>query len=180
MGRPRRSPLFPYPPLFRSPVEDGARGRYQKEGPARDRRWLLNPVDGLDRYAADRDQKKTGIDESRQYGGSPIAVGMLLRRPFARKPRGTPRQQQRDHVGEIMNGVGYQRQRVRGVAENELRGDERRIECNAHGKRKPDTVRCVAVPGMTVGVRMVVTIVLMGHGAYANRCGVVWIRPPRS
>jgi len=110
----------------------------QNDGPARDRRWLLNPVDGLDRYAADRDQKKTGIDESRQYGGSPIAVGMLLRRPFARKLRSTPRQQQRDHVGEIMNGVGYQRQRVRGVAENELRGDENRIERNAHGNAKPN------------------------------------------
>jgi hypothetical protein len=36
------------------------------------------------------------------------------------------------------------------------------------------------VPGMTVGVRMVVMIVVMGHGAYENRCGVVWFRPPRS
>ena len=35
-------------------------------------------------------------------------------------------------------GFGYQRQRVRGVAENELRGDERRIECNADGKLKPE------------------------------------------
>ena len=70
-----------------------------------------------------------------------------------------------------MNGVGYQRQRVRGVAENELRGDERRIECNAHGKRKPETVRRVAVPGMTVDGRMVVMIVVMGHGACDNRFG---------
>jgi len=79
-----------------------------------------------------------------------------------------------------MNGVGYQRQRVRGVAENELRGDENRIECNARGKRKPEIVRRVAVPGMTVSVSMVVMIVLMSHGAYDSRCGVVWFRPPRS
>jgi hypothetical protein len=80
-----------------------------------------------------------------------------------------------------MNRVGDQRQRVRGVTENKLRADDSRVERNTDGKREAEIVGRMAVPGMAVsgmilsgmamGVRMVVMIVVVGHGARDNRCG---------
>ena len=90
----------------------------------------------------------------------------------ARKPGRAPGEQQRDHVGKIMDGVGNQRQRIRGIAKNQLRNDEHRVERNACGKRESKIVRRMAVPGMAMPVRMVVVmIVMMGHAACDNRCG---------
>jgi hypothetical protein len=53
---------------------------------------------------------------------------MPLRRLLLRQPRRAPRQQQRNDVGEIVDGVRNQRQRVGGVAEDQLGNDERRVE----------------------------------------------------
>src|SRR5580704_10746455 len=93
-----------------------------------------------------------------------------------------------------MHSVGDQRQRVCGVAENKLGADDQSVERHTDGKRKPEIVRRMTVPGMTVpgiavpgmavsgmivGMRMVVMIVVMGHGAHDNHCGVSPVRLKR-
>ncbi len=59
-----------------------------------------------------------------------------------------------------MNGVRDQRQRIGGIAKNQLGNDERRVERSADRKRRAKTVRRVAVPGMTVGVTMRVGMIV--------------------
>jgi hypothetical protein len=128
---------------------------------------LLDPVDGLDGDAADRDQQQAGIDQRGQDRRPPVAIGVLLGRLLAREPCRAPCQQQRDHIGEIVNGIGDQRQRVRGIAEHEFGRDEGHVERHANRKRGPEIIRRVAVPGMAVAVRVAVMVVVMGHGALA-------------
>ncbi len=74
-----------------------------------------------------------------------------------------------------MNRIGNQRQRVRGIAKNQLRDHEHRVERDARSERKSEMIRRVAVPGMAVrmamsvpvvvSMGMVMMVVLMGHGA---------------
>src|SRR5207302_3033393 len=101
----------------------------------RDRRGAVEPVDRLDDNAADRNQQQAGVEQGRQDRGPAIAVGVPLRRLLLRQPRRAPRQQQRDHVGEIVNGIRNQRQRIGGVAEDQLGDDERGVQRGANGKR---------------------------------------------
>ena len=60
-----------------------------------------------------------------------------------------------------MDGIRNQRQRVRGVAENQFRDDERGIERDADGKRAAEIVRRVAVTGMVMGMTMRVGMVVV-------------------
>ena len=91
---------------------------------------------------------------------------------FCDKPRRAPCQQQRDHVGEIVNGVGDQRQRVGGVAEDQLGNDERGVERGADRERPAEIVRRVAVAGVIMGmimrVGMFVMMVIVRHSASMN------------
>ena len=107
-------------------VDDDAECCDQNDGPARDRRRLGQAIERLDDDAADRDQQQPGIEQRRQDRGPAIAVRMPLRRLLLRKPRRAPRQEQRDHVGEIVNGVGDQRERIGRVSENQFGNDEAR------------------------------------------------------
>ena len=142
-------------------VDDDAERRDQNDGPARDRRRLSQAIDRLDDDAADRDQQQPGIEQRRQDRGPAIAVGMPLRRLLLRKPRRAPCQQQRDHVGEIVNGVRNQRQRIGGVAEDQLGNDERGIERGADGERPAEIVRRMAVAGVTMGMIMRMGMIVM-------------------
>ena len=74
-----------------------------------------------------------------------------------------------------MNGVRNQRQRVGGVAEDQLRNDERRIERGADGERPAEIVRRMAVAGVTmrmimrVGMVVVMVVVIVRHSADSRR-----------
>ncbi len=153
-------------------VDGDAKRRDQNDGQPRDRRRLRQAIDRLDDDAADRDQQQPGIEQRRQDRSPAIAVGVPLRRLLLRKPRRAPRQQQRNHVGEIVNGVRNQRQRVGGVAEDQFRNDERGIERGADGERPAETIRRVAVAGVTMGmimpVGMIVMSVIVRHSASMN------------
>ena len=71
-----------------------------------------------------------------------------------------------------MNGVRNQGQRVGGVAEDQLRNDERRIERGANGERPAEIVGRMAVAGVTMGmimpVGMIVMRVIVRHSASMN------------
>ena len=138
----------------RAAIDDDAERCDRHDGPAGDRRRLLQAVDRLDDDAADRDQQQPGIEQRRQDRGPPVAIGVPLRRLLLRQPRRAPCQQQRDHVGEIVNGVRNQRQRVGGIAEDQFGDDEAGIERGADGKRPAETVRRMAVAGMIMGMIM--------------------------
>ena len=60
-----------------------------------------------------------------------------------------------------MNGVRNQRQRVGGIAEDQLGNDERGIERGADGERPAEIVRRVAVAGVTMGMIMRVGVIVM-------------------
>ena len=143
-------------------VDGDAERRDQNDGPApRPAQAPPEPIDRLDDDAADRDQQQPGVEQRRQDRGPAIAVGVPLRRLLLRQPRRAPRQQQRDHVGEIVNGVRNQGQRVGGIAEDQLGNDERGIERGADGERPAEIVRRVAVAGVTMGMIMRVGVIVM-------------------
>ena len=122
-----------------------------------------DPIDGFDGDGADREQQKPGVGKGSQDRGPPVAVGVLLGRLPACQPSCGPCQQQRDHVGKIVNRVRNQRQRVGGIAETEFRRDESDVESNTDGECDAEMVGRVAVPGM--GMVVGVIVVVMGHFA---------------
>lgn len=134
----------------------------------RDRRGIRQAIDRLDDDATDRHQQQAGVEQGCQDRGAAIAVGVPLRRLLLRKPRRAPREEQRDHVGEIVQGIRNQRQRIGGVAEDQFRDDERGIERSADGERAAEIVRRVTVAGMTMGMIMRVGVigvsVMVRHG----------------
>ena len=71
-----------------------------------------------------------------------------------------------------MNGIRNQRQRIGGVAEDQLGNDEGRIERGADGEGPAEIVRRVAVAGVTMGmvmrVGMIVMRVIVRHSASMN------------
>ena len=158
------------PPLMRTPSAATPTTVQPATG-----RGRVQAVDRLDHDAADRDQQQPGIEQRRQDRGAAIAVGVALGRLPLRQPRRAPGQQQRHHVGEIVNGVRDQRQRVGGIAEDQLGDDEGGIERGADRKGRAETIRRMAVPGMAVGVAMrvgmivMVVVVIVRHGAVIAR-----------
>ena len=141
-------------------------------GPARNLGRLSQAVDRFHRDAADRDKQQAGIDQGGEDRGPAIAVGVGLRRPPGGEPRPAPRQQQGKHVGQVMDGVGNQCQRIGGIAEGKLGGHEHAVEHRADRKGPAEIDRRMVVAGVIVPVGM---IVVMRHQGNRSR----WFRRPR-
>jgi hypothetical protein len=144
-------------------IDENTKRRNPDHGRTRHHRRLAQTIDRFDRDAADRDQQQTGIEQRGQDRRAPIAIGMRLRRPPARQPGRAPCEQQRDHVGQIVDGVRDQRQRIGGVAKGQFGKHERRIERCTQGERDPEAIRRVAVPGVAMRVAVIMIMMMVSH-----------------
>ena len=87
---------------------------------------MEQPADRLGADRADRDQQEQGVDQRREDRRFLQAVGEARRRGALRHHRAGPGDDQAEHVGQIVPGVGEQGHRVGEEAEDGLDDDERR------------------------------------------------------
>jgi hypothetical protein len=102
-------------------------------------------------------QKQSGIAEGGQDRRAAVAVGPAGARTAACQRGRAPGQQQPDHIGEIMRGVGHQGQRIRQITESQFGEYDNDVEPDPDGKRTVEIGRCVA---MAMAVIMVMVVMM--------------------
>ena len=102
-------------------VDDDTDGRHDRHDAARDRRGMAESVHRLDDDRADGDEQDARVGDRREDGEAAHAVGAARRRAAPREHGAGPGEDEREHVAEVVAGVGDQRERVRAKPERRSR-----------------------------------------------------------
>jgi hypothetical protein len=151
-------------------IDHDAERRDPDHGCGFDRLRVGKAPESFHNDAAGGNQKQAGVAERCQNRGAAIAVSPAGGGQAARQPTRPPRQQQTDHVGQIVCGVGHQGERMRQVTKPQLGEYDHDVERDADGKRAVEARGRVAMGRAVVMVVMmrvchaVVRLVLDGSG----------------
>ena len=92
------------------------------------------PLHRLHADRTDADQQDRGVQQRRQDGAAPPAIGAPACRWKTREPGGAPAEQQAQHVAEIVRRIRQQRHRVGRQAKGDLGRDEADVQGRADGE----------------------------------------------
>ena len=164
-----RSPLLPRAnsqavmPLMTMPTAGHGHDRH-----ARHRLRIAEPLDRLERDGADRDEQENGVEQSRQDRRAAQSEGKMRAALALRQRRRAPRQQQPEHVRQIVAGVGQQGDRIGHQPVKGLDRDEAQIEDDADQEGAAEILRGMIVM-MPVGV-IPVRVVRVRVGGQISSC----------
>jgi hypothetical protein len=101
---------------------------------ALDRRRRGKALHGFPGNRPAGEQEQQGVGERRQDRRAAQAIGIARTRRAFRQHGRAPGQQQSQHVGQVVAGVGHQRRRVGDEAVDEFDRDEQRIDADRQRK----------------------------------------------
>ena len=89
------------------------------------------------RIHAERRHQRQRVDERRQHAGAMIPVGLDLVGRLGLQVEAEPGEQQRQRVGEVVAGIGEQRQRVGVDPREQFHRHERQVAASDQRKMPP-------------------------------------------
>ncbi len=132
-------------------VDQDAHPGHDHEDTARDRSRFEKALDGFPENQRDPGDEKDCVDHSGLDAHRPEAIRESACGTPTLEPIAHPRQNEADHIREIVDSVGHERHRARPQADQNFHRHKHRIECDPDGECRSEGLRCVAA---VVMVRM--------------------------
>ena len=115
----------------------------------------------------DREEQQHRVEQRREYRRAAETIGVARGRRALGQHARNPGNDQPQHVGEIVPGVGHQRHGIGEHPVDELHRDERQVEADADGEGRAEA--CGSVP---MGASAMVMIIVFMHVSVAE--GAMW------